>query len=136
MRAQEQFNALGQLGQVVGQARGADEGMSQFNAGQGNQMQQANMQAMMQQLGLNQSGELQALMAAMGSAGPGMGTQILAGGANAMPQFMQMNQQQKQQNYMQQQRAAQDRGGPMGTGTIYGNGYDNGSYGNPNGRHG
>ncbi len=102
MRSQEQFNALGQLGQNIGQARGADEGMSQFNAQQGNGMQQANMQAMLQQLGLNDASQLNALHMAMGAAGPGTGTQLLAGGANAMPGLMQYQQLQNQNAAKQQ----------------------------------
>ncbi len=92
LRAQEQMSALQQLGGVVGQGRGQDEQMSMFNAGQGNQMTQANMQATLQQLGLNDESQLGALIAAMrGEAGkgPGFGTQLMAGGASAMPGLMQ-----------------------------------------------
>lgn len=90
MRAQEQLAATQALGGVLGQGINADNSLSSFNAGQQNQMTQANMQAVLQQLGLNDASQLQALMAAMGGSAPGMGTQILAGGAQAMPWLMQM----------------------------------------------
>jgi hypothetical protein len=83
IRAQEQMAAVGQLSQTLGQARGADESMSQFNAGQQNDASRANMSAVLQQLGLNDESQLRALMMAMGGAGPGMGASIMAGGANA-----------------------------------------------------
>ena len=93
LRAQEQLNAIGQLGQVVGQARGQDDQMSQFNAGAKNDASRANMQATLQMLGLNDEAQLRALMAAMGGAGPGLGASILAGGANAfMPGLNYWNQ--------------------------------------------
>jgi hypothetical protein len=88
LRAQEQFNALQQLGQVVGQGRGQDEQLGMFNAGQQNDMTRANLQAAMQTLGISTEAELKALMAAMGMAGPGLGTQILAGGASAFPMLL------------------------------------------------
>lgn len=78
LRAQEQATARGQLGGVIAQGRGADE-----------QINVANMEAKLRQLGLNDEAQLKALMGAMGAAGPGMGTQILAGGANAFPTAMQ-----------------------------------------------
>ena len=96
LRAQEQNNAIGQLGQVVGQARGADEGLSQFNANAQNQGNIANLQAQLQQLGLNDESQLRALLGAVGvNAGPGLGAQILAGGASALPAILQMNSQQR-----------------------------------------
>lgn len=90
LRAQEQLAATQQLGGVIGQGVGMDNQMAQWNAGAQNDMTQANMMAVLQQLGLNDKAQLQALMAAMGGAQPGMGTQILAGGAAAMPSLMQM----------------------------------------------
>ncbi len=107
LRAQEQLNAYGQLGQAIGQGRAADEGINTFNAGAQNQMAMANLQAKLQQLGLNDEAQLRALMAAMGSAGPGMGTQILAGGASAMPSILQYKQGQDQ---LALQRQALDQG--------------------------
>lgn len=83
LRAQEQLNATGMLGNVIGQARGADDAMSQFNAGQRNSVANSNLQAQLQMLGLNDESQLRALMAAMGGAGPGLGASLLAGGAMA-----------------------------------------------------
>jgi hypothetical protein len=113
MRAQEQLNAVGQLGQNLNAGRQADEQMNQFNAGAQNQMNMANLQAQLQQLGLNDEGQLRALLGSMGAnVGPGLGTQILAGGANALPAILQRNLgmqqiaakqgQQPQQDYSQQ----------------------------------
>lgn len=85
LRAQEQIAATGQLGGVIGQGINADNSLNTWNAGAQNQMTQANMQAMLQQMGLNDEAQLRALLGAMGAAGPGLGTQILAGGASAMP---------------------------------------------------
>jgi hypothetical protein len=90
MRAQEQLNAQNQLGQAIGYGINADQGLNQFNAGQQNHMQQVNMDAILRQLGLNDQSQLQALQLAMGGAGPGLGTQIMAGGATAAPQLFQM----------------------------------------------
>lgn len=79
LRAQEQVNAMGQLGQAVGSARQQDDSLSM-----------ANLQAKLQTLGLNDEGQLRALMGAVGvNTGPGLGTQILAGGAQALPSLMQ-----------------------------------------------
>lgn len=98
IRAQEQLAAAQQLGGNLNSARGFDQQTSQFNAGAMNQMAQANLEAKLRTLGLNDQAQLQALMAAMGgeaSKGPGLGSQILAGGAMAMPGLMQWQQQQK-----------------------------------------
>lgn len=92
MRVNEQLGALNQLGVSLYGARGADEATSKFNAGQLNAMTQANMQATQNQYGINSSAQLQALSQAGGSMygqGPGTGTQILAGGANALGGIMQ-----------------------------------------------
>jgi hypothetical protein len=99
LRAQEQLNAIGQLGQVVGQARGQDDQMSQFNAGQTNGAAEANLRAKLQMIGLNDESQLRALMAAMGVAGPGLGASILAGGANAFPQGLKFWQAKQNQPY-------------------------------------
>ena len=90
MRVNEQLGAIGQLGQTIAQGRAGDEGINQFNAGQQNQNSQFNVQAQLQQLGLNDEAQLRALMGAMGAAGPGLGTQLLAGGATAFPLAAQM----------------------------------------------
>jgi hypothetical protein len=84
-RVQEQLGSINSLGQNISSARGADDQMSQFNAGQTNQTNIANMSAHLQLLGLNDKSQLEALMMAMKSAGPGLGTSIMAGGATAAP---------------------------------------------------
>jgi hypothetical protein len=78
LRAQEQATARQQLGSVINQARGSDEQMNQFN-----------VTAMLQQLGLNDESQLKALTAALGSVQPGLGTQLMAGGASAFPSALQ-----------------------------------------------
>jgi len=88
LRAQEQFNATQQLGGVLAQGRAADESMSQFNTGQTNQMSQANLEAKLRAMGITTQAQLQALLGAMGAAGPGLGTQLLAGGASALPMML------------------------------------------------
>lgn len=90
MRAQEQLSAQQQLGTNIGYGINADQDIMKFNAGAQNAMTQANMQAMLQQLGLNDAAQLAALQAAMGKASPGMGAGIMAGGASAAPFLMQM----------------------------------------------
>jgi len=95
LRAQEQLNAIQQLGGVINQGRSADEGMNQFNAGQLNDTSRFNIQAQLQQLGLNDNAQLQALMAALGAAPKPMGTSILAGGASALPSILQYRMAQK-----------------------------------------
>lgn len=90
LRAQEQMNAVGQLGGVIGQGINADNSLNTWNAGAQNQMTAANMQAQLQQLGLNDEAQLKALMAAIGVTSPGVGTSIMAGGATAAPGLMQM----------------------------------------------
>lgn len=106
MRAQEQLNASQQLGGVIGQGIGMDNQHSQWNAGATNDVNQANMMARLQMIGLNDESQLRALMGAMGGTpapSPGMGTQIMAGGAMAVPGIMQ---------YRQQQRMAQQAPAP------------------------
>lgn len=100
MRVNEQMGAINQLGQTVAQGRAGDENMNQFNAQAQNQMAMANLQAKLQQLGLNDEAQLRALLGAMGAAGsapPGLGTQVLAGGASAVPGLLQWRGQQQQQ---------------------------------------
>jgi hypothetical protein len=114
MRAQEQFNALGQLGQVTAQGRAADEQVGMFNAGQQNNMSQFNAQQQMQMLGLNDASQLKALFGAMGMEQPGMGSQILAGGANAVPGLLQWNQQRKMAAGQPQMKQPTPPGATMG----------------------
>jgi hypothetical protein len=106
LRAQEQMNAVGMLGQAVAQGRAADENNNQFNAGQTNQVAQANLDAKLRALGINTQAELQALQSAMGAAGPGMGTQLMGMGASALGPALQysMGQQQMKANQAQQQQ--------------------------------
>lgn len=92
IRAQEQLNAVGQLGQNLAQVRGADDQMSQFQASTANQIALANLQAQLQTMALNDEAQLKALYGALGAnvnPGPGLGDQILAGGANALPSILQ-----------------------------------------------
>lgn len=89
-RVNEQLGAIGQLGQNISAGRGADENVNQFNAGQQNNTALANLQAKLQTNSTFTAAQMQALQMAMGSAGPGLGTQILAGGASAAPGLMQM----------------------------------------------
>lgn len=89
MRAQEQLAATGMLGNTINQGRNSDENVNQFNASQTNQTALANLQAKLQTMGMDQQGQLQALALAMGVAGPGLGSQIMAGGASAMPGILQ-----------------------------------------------
>lgn len=96
LRSQEQLNAVGQLGQNLQSGINSDNQMSQFNAGAANQLNLANLQAQLQTMGLNDEGQLRALMGALGAnVGPGTGTQIMAGGASAIPALTQMFQQQR-----------------------------------------
>lgn len=88
MRANEQLGALNQLGITIHSARGADESMNRFNASQGNQFALANLDAQLRAMGMNDAARLQALQSAMQGGGPGLGTQILAGGANAFGGIM------------------------------------------------
>lgn len=89
-RIQEIYNAQSQLGLVLQGARGADDDMSRFNAGQQNQVGQANLEAKLRAMGLNDA----AVMAALQSSGgqSNMGEQILAGGAGFAAQHSMMGQ--------------------------------------------
>ncbi len=85
--------------------------MSQFNANR----DRMNAQMQMDMLGLNDRSQLSALQLGMGGAGPGLGTQIMAGGATAMPGLMQQQQAKQQQEMaMQQQEAAFNQQGAGG----------------------
>ncbi len=80
-RMQEQYNAQNMLGQNLGQARGSDEAMSQFNANARNQQMDANLQAKLQSMGIN----VQALMGAGQMAGqPKNWEAVLAGGTGLL----------------------------------------------------
>jgi hypothetical protein len=128
LRAQEQIAATQQLGGVIGQGIGQDNQLAMGNAGMQNDVGMANLQAAMQTLGLNQQGELQALIAAMSGGGAGMGgpmgTSIMAGGASMLPAMLQMNQQRKMAQAGAPGTATPAPATPTGTPspTSYGNG--------------
>jgi hypothetical protein len=90
MRVQEQLGAISQLGSAIQGARGQDQSLAQFNAGQVNQMTQADMQAILQQYSINQQGQLQAYQQLAKAMGPGLGTELMAGGGKMMPGMAQM----------------------------------------------
>lgn len=85
-RTNEQMQAIGQLGGVIAQGRGADEQTNMWNAGQSNQFAIQNLGARMDAMGMDQQRKLQ-LLSQMGNLNngqrqtPGMGDQIMAGGA-------------------------------------------------------
>lgn len=81
VRSQEQMNAMNQYGQALGQAVGQTNDMSQFNAGQQNDASRANLAAKLQALGITSDAQLRALLAALGASSPGLGSSIMAGGA-------------------------------------------------------
>jgi hypothetical protein len=85
MRTQEQLGALQQLGLNIHGARQQDESNAQFNAGQNNQVMLANLDAQLRAQGVSDQLRMQILMGAMAGAGPGVGTQLLAGGASMFP---------------------------------------------------
>lgn len=114
MRAQEQLNAVGQLGQNIAQGINSDNALATWNAGQVNQRDQFNAEMAMQTLGLNDRSQLQALMMAQGAQQPGIGTSLMAGGAAMLPAAMQMRQQQLQQQ--RQGIGAMGGIGPQGPG--------------------
>lgn len=139
LRAQEQLNATQQLGGVIGQGIGQDNQHAQWNAGSTNDVNQANMMARLQMIGLNDEAQLRALMGAMGGTqpSPGMGTSILAGGAMAVPGIMQYRQQQRMagaggaapmsyspQGVAPQGWMAQNMGGNQGGGPVTSPYYD------------
>lgn len=87
-RTNEQMQAIGQLGGVIGQGRAADENMNQFNAGQKNQMAMANMDARLRQMGLSDQTRLGILGQMFGLteaqlSRPTLGDKLMAGGASA-----------------------------------------------------
>ena len=83
-RIAEQQMALNQLGLTLHGARGSDEDTNRFNAGQLNNTALANIDAQLKARGLDDEARIRVLgMITGGSAntGPGLGSQILAGGA-------------------------------------------------------
>jgi len=90
-RTNEQMQAIGQLGGVINQGRGADENTNMFNAGQQNNTSLANLDARLRAMGMNDQARLQILQQLGGqntrqSQTPGLGDQILAGGAGMFAQ--------------------------------------------------
>lgn len=99
-RTNEQMQAIGQLGGVIAQGRGADEQTNMWNAGAQNDQMRGNLEARLRTMGMND----QAIMGIMGQmngmnarqAGqPGLGDQILAGGAGMFAMGAGQNAQQK-----------------------------------------
>jgi hypothetical protein len=81
-RIGEQQMALNQLGLTLHGARGADEDMDRFNAGQTNQFALANLDAQLRARGMDDATRLQILNQQAGRASsPSLGQQLLAGGA-------------------------------------------------------
>jgi hypothetical protein len=94
MRNQEQLQATQMLGGAINQGIGQDNQMSQFNANAMNQMEVARAA---NALGITQM-QYQMLMGAgqlSGQPQPGMGSSILAGGAQALPYMLQLAQARK-----------------------------------------
>ncbi len=90
-RTNEQMQAIGQLGGVINQGRGADEQTNMFNTNQSNQFQLQNLDARLRQMGMNDQARLQILSQLGGqnqaqAQRPGMGDQLLAGGAGMFAQ--------------------------------------------------
>jgi len=84
-RISEQQMALGQLGQATSSARGMDEQTAQFNAQQTNFANQANLEAKLRTMGLNDAAILNVMNQVNGmNLQPSMGDQILAGGVGAL----------------------------------------------------
>lgn len=105
-RTNEQMAALSQLGQNINAGRGSDEGVNMFNTGQSNQFQLANLDARLKQMGMTDDARIRLLNQMSGqraqqaaAAGPGLGSQILAGGAGMYSQYASQN--------------AMNQGGPM-----------------------
>lgn len=81
-RTNEQMQAISQLGGVIAQGRGADEQTNMFNAGEQNQVAIANLQARLKAMGMKNEQIAQILSQMGGNMNqPGMGDQVLAGGA-------------------------------------------------------
>jgi hypothetical protein len=85
-RTNEQMGAIDRLGGVIAQGRGADEQTNMFNAGQRNNTELANLRARLDAMGLDAQTKMQILshlgeQNARQAGQPGLGDQILAGGA-------------------------------------------------------
>ena len=84
-RAQEQQAAASMYGTALDQGIGQTQQLSEFNAGEANQLDVANLQAKLQTLGITSQAQLQGLLARLGSEPVPLGDQLLAGGAQAYP---------------------------------------------------
>jgi hypothetical protein len=110
-RIMESQMALNQLGGAINQGRQSDESNSQFNAQQKNFQSQGNLEAKLRAMGLSQQAIIQILgMKGQNAGAPGLGDQILAGGAG-MFSFGQM---QKAQQKANQQGQGQQGGSIFG----------------------
>lgn len=90
-RTAEQLQAYQQLGLSIYGARGADEQMNQFNAGQQNNAAIQNLDARLRAMGMNDQARIQLLAQMQGQANqPTFGDQLLAGGAGAFAQGIAM----------------------------------------------
>jgi hypothetical protein len=86
-RTNEQLQAYQQLGLSTYGARGQDESMNQFNAGQQNQTMLANLDARLKSMGLDDATRLALLQQMGGQANqPTLGDQVMAGGAGMFAQ--------------------------------------------------
>jgi hypothetical protein len=85
-RIAEQNMALGHLGGALTSARGMDENMNQFNAGQKNQVALANLDARLRQMGMDDKARME-ILGQLGAANTNFrnqasfGDQMMAGGA-------------------------------------------------------
>ncbi len=109
-RTNEQMQAIGQLGGVIAQGRAGDEQTNMFNAGQTNNHALANLRARLDQMGLDAQTKMQ-ILAQLGGQNdrvaqqamqPGLGDQMLAGGAGMFSMAA---------SQRAQQRASQGSGG-------------------------
>jgi hypothetical protein len=87
-RIQEMTNAQGLYANAMGQAVGQTNQASQFNAQQNQQIALANLDAQLRAQGMNDAQRMAILQQYGQQVGPGLGSQILAGGASAMPLLM------------------------------------------------
>lgn len=95
-RIGEQQMALGQLGGAIQGGRGQDEALGQFNAQQNNFGNQANLEAKLRTMGLNDAAILNVMNQQTQQANrPGLGDQLLAGGTGALGFFASQNAQSK-----------------------------------------
>jgi hypothetical protein len=111
LRAQEQLNAMSQLGQNINAGVTADNALNTWNAGAQNTHDYQQAQMDMDMFGMNDRAKLQILQMQMGKAPQGMGTSLMAGGATSAPMIMQMMNQQNQGQQQQQTQSGHAAGG-------------------------